>query len=132
LGLPTHTHTHTRTHTHAHTHTHTHTHTRDSQGSQHCIVIPLAKHLAGTTGKVKGAKESVVRRQRTEGGRTKGRFFVIICINAIQFQVQFSIRFLPVSSGFLFPTHVFRSLLHVVNALRTAHVTSVTSHQHGI
>jgi len=56
-----------------HTHTHTHTHTRDSQGSQHCIVIPLAKHLAGTTGKVEGAKECVVRRQRTEGGRAKGR-----------------------------------------------------------
>ena len=56
-----------------HTHTYTHTHTRDSQGSQHCIVIPLAKHLAGTTGKVEGAKECVVRRQRTEGGRAKGR-----------------------------------------------------------
>ena len=24
--------------------------TRDSQGWQHCVVIPLAKHLAGTTG----------------------------------------------------------------------------------
>jgi hypothetical protein len=60
LGLPTHTRTHTRTRTHM----------RDSQGWQHCVVIPLAKHLAGTTGKVEKAKECVVCRQRTEGGRT--------------------------------------------------------------
>jgi len=60
--------------THARTHTHTHTcHTRDSQGWQHCVVIPLAKHLAGTTGKVEKAKECVVPRQRTEEGRTKVR-----------------------------------------------------------
>ena len=65
MGLPTHTHTHT--------HTHTYTHTRDSQGSQHCVVIPLAKHLAGTTGKVEKAKECVVPRQPTEGGWTKVR-----------------------------------------------------------
>ena len=37
-----------------------HAHTRDSQGWQHCVVIPLAKHLAGTTGKVEKAKECVV------------------------------------------------------------------------
>jgi hypothetical protein len=42
-----------------------HRHTRDSQGWQHCVVIPLAKHLAGTT--------CVVRRQGTEEGRTKVR-----------------------------------------------------------
>jgi len=27
-------------------------HRRDSQGWQHCVVIPLAKRIAGTTGKV--------------------------------------------------------------------------------
>jgi hypothetical protein len=65
----THTHkhkyTHARTHTHkrAHTHTNTHTHARDSQGWQHCVVIPLAKHLAGTTKKVEKVKECVVCRQ---------------------------------------------------------------------
>ena len=50
-----------------------HRHTRDSQGWQHCVVIPLAKHLAGTTGKVEKVKECVVRRQGTEEGRTKVR-----------------------------------------------------------
>jgi hypothetical protein len=50
-----------------------HRHTRDSQGWQHCVVIPLAKHLAGTTGKVEKVKACVVRRQGTEEGRTKVR-----------------------------------------------------------
>ena len=27
-----------------------HRHTRDCEGCQHCVVIPLAKHVAGTTG----------------------------------------------------------------------------------
>ena len=114
-------------------HTHTHTRARDSQGWQPCVVIPLAKHLAGTTGKVEKAKECVVPRQRTEGGRTKvDRIFVIICINAMQLQVQFIIHFLPVSSGFHFHTHAFSSLLCVFYALRTGYVTFVTSHQHGL
>ena len=61
----------------------THRHIRDCQGWQHCVVIPLAKHLAETTGKVERAKECVVQvektnecvvpGQRTEGGRTKVR-----------------------------------------------------------
>jgi len=50
-----------------------HRHTRDSQGWQHSVVIPLAKHLAGTTGKVEKVKACVVRRQGTEEGRTKVR-----------------------------------------------------------
>jgi len=50
-----------------------HRHTRDSQGWQHCVVIPLAKHLAGTTGEVEKVKECVVRWQGTEEGRTKVR-----------------------------------------------------------
>jgi len=50
-----------------------HRHTRDSQGWQHCVVIPLAKHLAGTTGKIEKVKACVVRRQGTEEGRTKVR-----------------------------------------------------------
>jgi hypothetical protein len=37
------------------------------------VVIPLAKHLAGTTGKVKKVKKCVVHRQGTEEGRTKVR-----------------------------------------------------------
>jgi len=61
-----------------------HRHTRDSQIWQHCVVIPLAKHLAGTTGKVEMVKKCVIRRQGTEEGRTKvDRFYVIICINAM-------------------------------------------------
>jgi hypothetical protein len=39
----------------------------------YCVVIPLAKRIAGTTGKVEKAKECVVPRQRTDGGRTKVR-----------------------------------------------------------
>jgi hypothetical protein len=51
----------------------THTHARDPQGWQHCVVIPLAKHLAGTKGKVVKVKECVVRRQGTKEGQTKVR-----------------------------------------------------------
>ena len=50
-----------------------HRHTRDSQGWQHCLVIPLAKHLAGTTGKFEKVKKCVARRQGAEEGRTKVR-----------------------------------------------------------
>jgi hypothetical protein len=50
-----------------------HRHTRDSQGWQHCVVIPLEKHLAGMTGKVEKVKKCVARRQGTEEGRTKVR-----------------------------------------------------------
>ena len=45
--------------------------------------------------------------------------------------MQFIIHFLPVSSGFLFHTHAFRSLLRVIYALRAVHVTSVMSHNTG-
>jgi hypothetical protein len=40
---------------------------------QHCVAIPLAKHLVATTGKVEKVKECVVRRQGTERGLTKVR-----------------------------------------------------------
>jgi hypothetical protein len=50
-----------------------HRHTRDSQVWQHCVVIPLAKHLAGTTVKLEKVKACVVRRRLTEEGRTKVR-----------------------------------------------------------
>ena len=70
-----------------------HRHTRDSQGGQHCVVILLAKHLARTTGKVEKVKECVVRRQGTEEGRTNVRYFyVIICMNAMQLQVDANTR----------------------------------------
>jgi hypothetical protein len=35
------------------------------------VVFPLAKHLAGMTGKVEKVKKCVVRRQGTEEGRMK-------------------------------------------------------------
>jgi hypothetical protein len=65
---------------------------------------------------------------RKENGRRFDRFYVIICTNAMQLQLQFIIYFLPVSSGFHFHTHVFRSLFRVFYALRTVHITPVTSH----
>ena len=108
-----------------------HRHTRDSQDWQHCVVILLMKHLAGMTGKGEKVKKCVARRQGTEEGWTRlDRFYVILCINAMQFQVQFISHFLPVSSGFHFHTHAFRLLFRVSYALPTVHVTSVTSHQH--
>jgi hypothetical protein len=48
---------------------------------------------------------------------------------AMQLQLQFIIYFLPVSSGFHFHTHSFRSLFRVFYALCTVHITPVTSHQ---
>jgi hypothetical protein len=47
-------------------------HTRDSQGWQHCFVIPLAKYLSGTTRMFEKVK-AFVRRQGTEEGRTNIR-----------------------------------------------------------
>jgi hypothetical protein len=109
------------------THTHTHTHTRDSQGSQHCVVIPLAKHLAGTTGRLRRRKNVLsLDSIRKEDGRKLDRIFIIICINAMQLQVQFIIHFLPVSSGFSFHTHALHSFLRVFNALCTVHIRDVT------
>jgi hypothetical protein len=67
---------------------------------------------------------------RKEDGRRFNRFYVIICTNAMQLQVQFIIYFLPVSSGFHFYTHAFRSLFRVFYALRTVHITPVTTHQY--
>jgi hypothetical protein len=49
---------------------------------------------------------------------------------AMQLQLQFIIYFLPVSSGFHFHTHAFRSFFRVFYALRTVHITPVTSHKH--
>jgi hypothetical protein len=107
-----------------------HRHTRDSQGWQHCVVIPLAKRITGTTEKFEKAKECVVPSQRSkEDEQRLDRFYVIICKNAKLLQVQFIIHFLSVSSGFHFHTHAFPSLLRVFYALRTVHVTPVTSHQ---
>jgi hypothetical protein len=50
-----------------------HRHTRDCPCSQHSVVIPLAKRLAGTTEKVEKVKICVARRQGMEEGRTKFR-----------------------------------------------------------
>ena len=54
-----------------------------------------------------------VDRERKKDGRKLDRFYVIICINATQLQVQFISHFLPVSSGFHFHLHAFHSLLRV-------------------
>jgi hypothetical protein len=67
---------------------------------------------------------------RKKDGRRLDRFYIIICMNTTQLQVQFVIHFLSVSSGFHFHTHAFRSLLRVFCALTTMHVTPVTSHQY--
>jgi hypothetical protein len=48
----------------------------------------------------------------------------------MQLQLQFIIYFLPVSSGFHFHTHAFRSLFRVFYALRIVHITPVASHEH--
>jgi hypothetical protein len=48
----------------------------------------------------------------------------------MQLKVQFIIYFLPVSSGFLFYTHAFRSLFRVFYALLTVRITPVTSQQY--
>jgi hypothetical protein len=50
----------------------------------------------------------------------------------MKLQVQFIIYFLPVSSGFHFYTHAFRSLIRVFYALCTVHITPVTSHQYAL
>ena len=56
---------------------------------------------------------------RKKDGRGLDRFHVIICIIAMQLQLQFIIHFLPVSLGFHIYTYTFRSLLRVVYALPT-------------
>jgi hypothetical protein len=71
-----------------------------------------------------------VDRKWKKDGRMLDRFYVIICMNAMQLQVQFISHFLPISSGFHFHTHSFRSLLRVFITQHTVHITSVTSHQH--
>jgi hypothetical protein len=52
-------------------------------------------------------------------GRSLERFHVIICIVAMQLQLQFIIHFLPVSSGLHIYTNAFRSILRVAYALPT-------------
>jgi hypothetical protein len=61
-----------------------------------------------------------VHRERKKDGQRLDRFCVIICINAMQLQVQFISHFLPVSPGYYFHTHAFHSLLHIFNAQPTA------------
>jgi len=56
------------------------------------------------------------------------RFHVIICITAMQLQLQIIAHFLPVSSGFHFYTHAIHSLLHVFYALPTVHCRLLKSH----
>jgi hypothetical protein len=105
---------------------------RDSQGWQHCVVIPLAKRIAETTGKVEKAKECVVPRQSSEGRTDESSIGFTLSFVQMQckLQVQFILYLLPVSSGFHFHTHACRSLLRVFYALRTVHITPVTPHQH--
>jgi hypothetical protein len=61
-----------------------------------------------------------VDRERKKDGRRLDRFYVTICITAMQLQEQFISHFLPVSSGFHFHTHAFHLLLRVFIAQPTA------------
>jgi len=71
-------------------------------------------------------------------GRRLDKNHVIVCIIATQ--LQFIIHFPPVSSGFRFHTHIFRSLLRVLYASPTVQDTpsrnsqlwsaNATSHEH--
>jgi len=96
------------------------TRARDCQGWQHCVVIPLAKRLTERRERLRRWKNvlSVDREQKKDGQRLD-RLYVIICINAMQMQVQFISHFHPISSGFHFHTHAFRSLLRVFIARPT-------------
>jgi len=67
-----------------------------------------------------------VDRERKKDGRRFDRFYVIICIIATQ--LQFIIHLLPVSSGFHFCTHAFRSLLRVFYALPTVNCRLLQYH----
>jgi hypothetical protein len=71
---------------------------------------------------------SVARKRKD--GQMLGKFYVTICMNAMQLQVQFITHFLPLTSGFHFHTHAFRSLLRIFITQPTVHITSVTSHKH--
>jgi hypothetical protein len=106
-----------------------HRHTRDSQGWQHCVVIPLAKRIGGRTRKVDKAKDYVVSRQCMEDGRTFNRFYVIICTNAMQLHYLLPSRlvrfpFLQACIPFTFPRFVCitHSAYHArdVTPIRTA------------
>jgi len=97
-----------------------HRHTRDCQGWQHCVVIPLTKHLSERRERLRRWKNVLsIDRERKKDGRRLDRLYVIICITAMQLQVQFISHFHPVSSGFHFHTHAFRSLLRVSTAKPT-------------
>ena len=99
----------------------THRNTRDCQDWQHCVVILLAKHLAERRERLRSEKNVLsVDRERKKDGRRLDRLYVIICINAMQLQVQFISHFHPLSSGLHFHTHAFRSLLRVFIAQPTA------------
>ena len=61
-----------------------HRYTRDCQGWQHCVIIPLAKHLAERRESLRRWKDVLsVDRERKKDGRRLDRFYVIICINAM-------------------------------------------------
>jgi hypothetical protein len=60
-----------------------------------------------------------IDRERKKDGRRLDRLYVIICINTMQLQVQFVSHIHPISSGFHFHTHAFRSLLRVLIAQPT-------------
>jgi len=60
-----------------------------------------------------------VDRELKKDRQRLARFYVIICINVMQLQVQFVSHFLPISSGYHFHTHAFHSVLHVFIAQST-------------
>jgi hypothetical protein len=101
-----------------------HRHTRDSQVWQHCVVIPLAKRIAGTTGKVAKAKECVVPRQRTEENS------IGFTLSFVQMQCNCKCNSLVTS----FPSHQFSIFTHThsvhFSAFSLHNPPCVTSHQH--
>jgi len=103
-----------------------HRHTRDSQGWQHCVVIPLAKHLAG---KIEKVKECVVRRQGTEEGRTKVRKVLLYHLykcNATASAIHYSLPYRLIRFPFLHTRIPFTSPRFQCVTHRARHVRDVT------
>ena len=92
-------------------------HTRDSQGWQHCVVIPLAKR-----------RERLRRRKnvlsldsiRKEDGRMLDRFYVIICINVMQCNYKCNSLFTS------FPSHQVSIFTH----MHSVHFSAFSMHYH--
>ena len=99
-------------------------HTCDCQGWQHCLVIPLAKHFTERRERLGRWKNVLsVDRERKKDRQRLDRLYVIICINAMQLQVQFISHFHPSHQVSIF-THT-----HSIHfSAFSLHNTPCTSH----